>query len=456
MSLFSAPVAAETSDHRRECSPETGLIANLLEDEVAVPDTPPEYSPVVPLRDLANDIPPTPPTEPEPESHTQVEPEPELKPEPSTLPEDEKVLEPPLDSAAKEEGTPDVVLDSPMSEPPTSPHAEGQKEAVPTLQSHDEQVDDAMEVEDFASPKPQVPDVQETLVPSSPTQEPGAAEQKTEESMTEPAFTADVIPVNSSPHLLQSRMLSAPLKDPSPPPVNTTPDKAACRQASIARASAPRSEHSPDLPVLHIAEGPDAPDSVKVEQLDDEAMDVVDMQLDSEPQEEVLETPLTPVPDATWVPPTVVSPAQLSLVRDEDRVMTILGPSLPRISLPPDVVEHPSSAQYSIPLPLSEPELSYSFGDGENGATDFEELQEKFPSLGPDPPYPLPPMSLLPIEFSRRKASKRKRDKEKDGKKEEWQPMGLNKWAAVLKANPVHTKLQKATKCLSTRDWSVR
>ena len=65
-------------------------------------------------------------------------------------------------------------------------------------------------------------------------------------------------------------------------------------------------------------------------------------------------------------------------------------------------------------------------------------------------------MSLLPIEFSRRKASKRKRDKEKDAKKEEWQPMGLNKWAAVLKANPVHTKLQKATKCLSTRDWSVR
>ena len=39
------------------------MISNLLEDEVAVPDTPPEYSPVVPLRELEFEPEPVPESE---------------------------------------------------------------------------------------------------------------------------------------------------------------------------------------------------------------------------------------------------------------------------------------------------------------------------------------------------------------------------------------------------------
>ena len=117
---------------------------------------------------------------------------------------------------------------------------------------------------------------------------------------------------------------------------------------------------------------------------------------------------------------------------------------------------HARPSAHTVPtLHLKSPSAKVLAG-GADDAMVFETFPEKYPSFGPDPPYSLPPMTLLPIEFSRRKASKRKRDKEKgDAKKDEWQPMGLNKWAAVLKANPVHPKLAKASKCLSTRDWSV-
>ncbi|THV07920.1 hypothetical protein K435DRAFT_741376 [Dendrothele bispora CBS 962.96] len=93
--------------------------------------------------------------------------------------------------------------------------------------------------------------------------------------------------------------------------------------------------------------------------------------------------------------------------------------------------------------------------------------------LGSD--YPLPPVDSLPIEFSRKKRLKqqkkkererekgevkREKDKEKDkdGGKDggnDWAPWGVNRWIATIKTNPVHKKVSKATKCLTTRDWSV-
>ncbi len=75
------------------------------------------------------------------------------------------------------------------------------------------------------------------------------------------------------------------------------------------------------------------------------------------------------------------------------------------------------------------------------------------------PVYTLPSFSALPAEYIRKGRPKqsRKREKEKgDGKAQEWTPLGLNKWGAVIRANPVHTKLSKATKCVNTRDWMVR
>jgi hypothetical protein len=83
------------------------------------------------------------------------------------------------------------------------------------------------------------------------------------------------------------------------------------------------------------------------------------------------------------------------------------------------------------------------------------------------PEYTLPPLKSLPVEFNRRgKAGKpRKREKERDrekgseGKKEtkeEWVAMGVNRWNATIRANPVYKKVARATKCLTTREWEVR
>ncbi|KAF7978682.1 hypothetical protein HWV62_44931 [Athelia sp. TMB] len=80
--------------------------------------------------------------------------------------------------------------------------------------------------------------------------------------------------------------------------------------------------------------------------------------------------------------------------------------------------------------------------------------------------YKLPPLKVLPAEFHRKTKAlkqqrKKEREREKNGKaadkdaKEEWMPMGINKWGATVRANPVYKKVGKATKCLSTRDWNI-
>lgn len=72
------------------------------------------------------------------------------------------------------------------------------------------------------------------------------------------------------------------------------------------------------------------------------------------------------------------------------------------------------------------------------------------------PEYTIPPLKKLPMEYNRKGKPRpsKKKDKDKDGK-QEWQPLGLAKWNAILRTNPVHKKVAKAPKCLSTRDWNV-
>ncbi|KAJ2983058.1 hypothetical protein NUW54_g10671 [Trametes sanguinea] len=150
----------------------------------------------------------------------------------------------------------------------------------------------------------------------------------------------------------------------------------------------------------------------------------------------------------------------LSLQHSEDHIMDIIGPPAAASSPPRGDEEHHHPTDYHIPLPFTDPVENFNFeGSITEGLPDKDVTPVE--PFGPEPPYPLPPLSLLPIEFSRRgKTSKRerKRDKERDkgeAKKDEWAPMSLAKWSAVLRANPVHQKLSRATKCLSTRDWSV-
>jgi chromatin modification-related protein VID21 len=89
-----------------------------------------------------------------------------------------------------------------------------------------------------------------------------------------------------------------------------------------------------------------------------------------------------------------------------------------------------------------------------------------------NPIYNLPPLKALPVEFNRKpKPTKGQRRREKEREKnekgsergdskrenkEDWVPMGINKWGATIRANPVYKKVSRASKCLSTREWNVR
>ena len=349
-----------------------------------------------------------------------------------------------------------VISESPMSEPPVSPPSkeEEEEEEAPRIPDVPASPPDiSMDVDSAPAPTPEVADVPETgrsssegvtarefLVPNAAPESPGVVEQELHP-------TQDTVP-GKSPTPVQQNLPSPSYNTSSlesPIPQSSAESFAVTRETSSSRTSLPPSQLLPLSPpqVPH-----DRPDIIKVEPLDDEEMEV------AEP-----ETPTkSPSPaERTAVPFETVAPSQLTKERSEDQIMAILGPSQPRSSpLPVDEHVLHRAVGYTIPHPQVHPTSLYSFNDGADKPTTAEHTRGPH-EFGPDPPYPLPPIHMLPVEFGKKKPPKRsKREKGGDLKKEEWQPMGLNRWAAVLRANPVHTKLSRSTKCLSTRDWSVR
>ena len=78
-----------------------------------------------------------------------------------------------------------------------------------------------------------------------------------------------------------------------------------------------------------------------------------------------------------------------------------------------------------------------------------------------EPNYQIPPLKYVYPDSGRKgKSTKRKRERDRerhDARKDnEWVPLGLNRWAATIIANPVWKKVSRASKCLSTREWAVR
>ncbi|KAG9318171.1 hypothetical protein JVU11DRAFT_248 [Chiua virens] len=129
-------------------------------------------------------------------------------------------------------------------------------------------------------------------------------------------------------------------------------------------------------------------------------------------------------------------------------------------------MSHPSNRFSFIPTPTSPapglPDFSFEETDGET--TEESSSQAAVPTEVQrhhfDPAYNLPPLKALPPEILRKgKSSKqKKKDKEKadaKGGKEEWVPLGFAKWGAMIRANPIYKKVSRASKCLSTKDWSV-
>ncbi|KAI0372852.1 hypothetical protein BV20DRAFT_990169 [Pilatotrama ljubarskyi] len=391
--------------------PDSGGIENLQDEEVALPVTPPAYSPVIghqPVKRNSKDA-----------SDSSVSPPPET---PSAA---AHVL--PEKLALSEAENADVAMDvdeTPIDEA-TQPHEA--PEATQDQPSH--------------TMTPESPPVGDEATSASPDTR--GPESHRSEGKANGIFLA---PTRDGPETY-SRGASS-LESPLPQSIDhsstaSRTEASGTREPSVSRASPARSRRSPSssLPPNRDEESP-----IKAEPLDDEPM-------------EVAEVPLT---TRERLPKEPESPRahELTLQRSEDHIMDILGPSQPYSSPLPGDEDHRHVVDYSIPRPPDEPGIDFTFESGIADGLPDTDLTPIEP-FGPEPPYPLPPLSLLPIEFSRRgKSSKRERKRDKDrekgdSKKDEWQPMSLAKWSAVLRANPVHKKLSRATKYLSSRDWSV-
>ncbi|KAI0362340.1 hypothetical protein OH77DRAFT_1416587 [Trametes cingulata] len=393
-----------------EKHPDSGRIENLQDEEVALPVTPPAYSPVIghePVKRGSKDA-----------SESSVSPPPEspLAAVPSAR---EKLVFPAPQDADAAMDVDETVVDesSQMPEPAEAPLEQP---------SHTVSAEPSS-ANDKAATAP--PDGQ-------------AEELKGQETQDGTRFLAPTLDGPDTP----SRGTSS-LESPIPQSIDHSStvshtDASGTREPSASQTSPARPQRSPSASLPPREEA----NVVKAEPLDDEPMEVAE----------------GPLPTQEEPPKDSESPRanELSLQQSEDRIMDILGPSQSVSSPVREDEDHRHSIDYSIPRPPDEPSMDFTFETGiteglpETDATPVE-------PFGPEPPYPLPPLSLLPIEFSRRgKSSKRerKRDKERekgDSKKDEWQPMSLAKWSAVLRANPVHKKLSRATKCLSSREWSV-
>jgi hypothetical protein len=179
--------------------------------------------------------------------------------------------------------------------------------------------------------------------------------------------------------------------------------------------------------------------------------------------------------DVAGFPP----PAYPSTPRKTEDTHSRFGSSTTRLpmsatptSSPRKPVQHtplPSRSAYSIPMPAvsAEDDSAFAFPTEPDDTNDVSPQRVSITSQQPAyrPTYTLPPLKSLPAEYNKKvKKGKGKRDKDKekgsdkDSKngKDDFAPIGANKWGAMIRANPVWTRVSRASKCVSSREWNVR
>ena len=343
----------------------------------------------------------------------------------------------------EEPAAPDV--DSPMSEPPASPT----RTKSPAQKEEDEEaeVDDAVEV----TAEVELPASHQSTPSLERPREAQEKQEEEEEEEEEEEGEEQILPPEDH--------TSVP---PSPRPPSRPASTTSYHSPVVSRhSSRPRSP-----PVLS-----QSPQPVSVEP----AAKTVEMDT-SEPVEDIREeSPQLILPSSSPVFAEATEiPAQSEDITIDVVVTPAAAPSPPPVpeDLSRPMVIHTAvdvtSIQPSllIPTPTSPapalPDFSFEDTDGETLVE--EPPQATFPTETQrhhfDPAYNLPPLKALPPEYIRkgRSSKQKKKDKEKTdtkGGKEEWTPLGFAKWGAIIRANPIYKKVSRATKCLSTKDWSV-
>lgn len=195
---------------------------------------------------------------------------------------------------------------------------------------------------------------------------------------------------------------------------------------------------------------PGEPADIKIEN-PDLPMSVIEEEATDGSEEEVSRTVDSSSPPAIQ-PPASNEPVKSSIP------FAHLGPSSPiqiaQTPRPPIIITAPSNTSV----------ITTAFTFDENF---FAGLEQPKPVKSPTQQhqyqlnYPLPSLKSLPPEFNRKVKPKLRR-KEKDGVKEkenmrekDWFPIGINRWAATLNANPVWKRVSRPPKCLNSREWAV-
>lgn len=232
------------------------------------------------------------------------------------------------------------------------------------------------------------------------------------------------------------------------------------RPSPVREEVVPNVSPSPEPDVVAKQPSPPAPEPeppAELSQLPDEARQ-------SKSPDRASRTP-TPAMEVVEPSPEAVHAVDLSRSENdsEDTIMGILR-TASRTEVPLPIARIESQTKYLVAeMPSPAPPLpDYTFDVGMSPA---EPAEEQKPTIKPaatlkltrDVQYNLPALKSLPVEYNRKGKVKqsKKRDKDKGEGKSEWQPLGFAKWGAMLRVNPVHKKVAKAEKCLSTPDWNA-
>ena len=166
--------------------------------------------------------------------------------------------------------------------------------------------------------------------------------------------------------------------------------------------------------------------SPKFEEEQDIVIDVMNISDEEEAQSSDSQNDNLPRTPSPAIPTTI------------DTALLYRGPDQPMIVAPPSPAHDP---QYNFDADFA-----------------FDSVK---PPAKEDLPYTLPLLNSLPPEFRKKNTrTQRKREKERERTevrkdREDWVPMGMARWRALLRANPTWQHLARSTKSLTTKDWNV-
>lgn len=375
-------------------------------------------------------------------------PEPEAEPAIESAPDDapsEHADEPELVESLNVEDAVSSMTPSPPPRTSAPPVTRAQSVAAQKIATTSPEASPATPALQQATPAP-APPVEPALASSPPPPEPAIASSP---PPPEPALTPSPPPADERTTSTPEAVISLPVADEEEA---LSEDELPAPKDDAMETDEPPGDEMQD-------EEPAIPSRVSSPR---EPADVTASTRDSTPAED--EPALTITPSAIEAPPPVRNTPSYAAA-----VSALFAPAAPA-SPGPLAADDPASPRRRLAWPPEPSAMSVDFdfpGDAapEPPASPAVLVPESAFTRG----LPLPPLAALPPTFNhtakpaklqRRREKERKEGaagrKDDGGRAGEFIPLGLNRWAATMRANPVHKHVKKSAKVLFSNDWRVR